>query len=169
MIVCDVYNLYSLSESQELLRCLHLFLPLDRVTQSTEQSAIKNATWLANEESAGNFASPERVRRLNAFLTNDACFKQGSEHADQHGFQRSHWDELLEGLTAFLQEAASPESAIPKDARTKTFRAALRWTNFEMNPSEIEAAAEGALALADLRMTTLSQSMTMFRELPRPE
>ena len=85
--------------------------------------------------------------------------------ADQHGFERSKWDVILEALCAFLCEGALPECEMLPGAETKSFRSSLKRTGFEMTASEVRAAAEGALALTDLRFATLVQAMTMYRRL----
>ena len=66
----------------------------------------------------------------------------------------------MEGFEAFLTVSARKPEECPPAERTKLFS---RCTDFYMTGEEIKAAAAGALALADLRMTTLARCLRMYR------
>ena len=151
------------SSHQELLRCLFLFLPLHRITCSSAQTNIKHPSWFMTKDCLDVFASSERMKRFVKFFQDEQCFVRSDEDAAEYGFVRCRWSVLLEGIEACLTVSARKPEECPPAERTKLFSRCMTWTDFYTTGEEIKAAAAGALALADLRMTTLARCLRMYR------
>ena len=151
------------SSHQELLRCLFLILPLHRITLSVAQNNIKHPSWFMTSACLDVFAGSERMKRFVKFFPEDQCFVRSDADAAEYGFVRCRWSDLLKGIEGFLTVSARKPDECPAAERTKLFSNCLTWTSFYMTDEEIKAAAAGALALADLRMTTLARCLWMHR------
>lgn len=145
---------------QDLLRCIHAYLPLDRIEMPPEEINRK-ITHMHDSGSNYSFASKNRVAALNDFL-NDACFICNDDDPDSA--------DAVQGVIAFLSPRCLPYETLPSEARssrTQHFSQSLMWKNFFITPAEIEATAHQAVALSHVRLRTLQAAVQMSRETQR--